>query len=456
MDRVDLAGKRLAVLGAAREGASTARWLLAQGFKVTVCDRNAALASEPLYAELTGSSARWVLGDGYLAGLEDYDVLFRSPGLPYVSPEIQAAKAAGVAVSSQTKLFFELCPAPIIGISGTKGKSTVASLLYAMLQQAGRRAYLGGNIGSPPLAFLDDLSAGDVVVLELSSFQLQDLACSPPLAALINLAADHLDHHQDLQEYHEAKTNLIRFQSAGDVAVLNYDDPLVAKLESAGKGKKSWFSRTKKGTDAFWEGETLVLRGVAVPIERPRLPGGHNLSNIAAAALLASELKLDAASIALAVKGFRGLPLHLEEVAQVGGVTYVNDSYASNPTATIAALEAVTAPLVLVCGGQDRGLDLTVLATAILNSSATGVVLLGAAGKRLGTLLSEQSVSPAGGVLPSTIVVSKDDIVPAARALAQPGDTVLFSPAAPSFDWFSDFEDRGAFFSAEVRKLRER
>ncbi len=455
MERIDLAGKRLAVLGAGREGAATARWLLGHGHTVTVCEQKADFASQPVYQELTALGAGWVLGGEYLAGLTDYDVVFRSPGLPYLSPEIQAAKPAGVAVSSQTKLFFGLCPAPIIGISGTKGKGTTAGLVSAMLTAAGRSHQVGGNIGTPPLDFLDGLKPSDLAVLELSSFQLQDLACSPHVAVVTNLTADHLDHHRSIAEYRHAKESLLAHQSTADFAILNAEDAGSRQLEGLGQAKRWHFAAPRHATPgAYIENGNVVLHTGSSPVTVCRvtdilLPGRHNQQNVLAACLAASAVGVPVGAMAEAIRSYRGLPHHLELVATKQGVRYFDDSYATNPTAAIPAIESFSEPVILIAGGHDKGLEYTELARVIARSTVKAVVLIPPVGNNLAEALQQEG----DGSVPVTFVQEKAEIVPAALAYAEPGDAVLLSPAAASFGMFGSYVERGEYFSGQAQGL---
>lgn len=456
----ELAGKKLAVIGAGREGAALTRWLLAKGNQVTVCDTRSARLLEPVHAELSKAGASWRLGQGYLEKLTDFDVIFRSPGVPFLTPQLQAAAKAGVELTSQTKLFFARCPALIIGVSGTKGKGTTAGLLTAILKKAGQPVHLGGNIGTPPIEFLDSLAVNDLVVLELSSFQLQDLTASPHIGILTNLTLDHLEYHRDEAEYHRAKHSLLTHQQAGDYAILNADDDGSQELTGLGQGTKLQFSHhhpvaagafveQEKVTIKLPEGQTTVCSVADIPI-----PGRHNLDNVLAASLAATLLNVPPGRIAKAIRGFHGLPYHLEFIGEKNGVRFYNDSYATNQTAAIPAVESFNQPTVLIVGGHDKKLDYGELAETIVRHPVKALVLIKPVGQQIAAAVA-QAAARAGRPAPTQhFITAKEEIVPAAVGLAEPGDVVLLSPAAASFGLFKGYKDRGAYFTEQVKQLK--
>lgn len=459
MEPTEVAGKRVAVLGGGIEGAASARWLVAQGAEVTIHDA-AEAESLPANVELEALGVTFVNGARYLDDLAGYDLIVRSPGVPFLNPAVQAAITADVLVTSQTKLFWERCPVPIVGITGTKGKGTTATLLRDMLQAVGKTVHLGGNIGTPPLEFLDQIGSEDTVILELSSFQLQDLDRSPQLAIITNLGEDHLDHHADPDEYAAAKANILKHQSANDWAILNADDPGSRQYDSTGAGRRAWFGRSTHEAPAvtFDEGHDAVSfvpeSGEPKPILTTSdipVPGPHNLSNVMAAALAASLLGGSAEDIKRAVAAFKPLPYHLEPLGTVDDVTYVNDSYSTGPTSAIPALESFEGPVVLVAGGSDKGLDYSQLAEEICDR-CRAVILIPPAGNRIEEAINRQPQD----VRPQLVRVSdKSEIFPALQDLVRSGDTVLLSPAAASFGWFDGYRDRGAWFSEQVAALGE-
>lgn len=456
----ELAGKRIAVLGAAREGIATTQWLVRRGAIPSVGDRLPKSELGEAYGELSKLGVTdWRLGDDYLDSLADFDVVFRTPLLPANDSRLEAAREAGVTVTSHIKLFFELCPAPIVGVTGTKGKGTTAGLIHAMLEAAGRNSFLGGNIGKPPLEFLDELSADAVVVLELSSFQLEDLECSPHVAVVTNLTADHLDRHESIEEYRAAKRSIVAFQGAEDLAVLNQDDGNAKAMAEFAGGPVTWFSTRRPVSDgAYVQDGRLHLafgkdHGEICAADELTIPGPHNRANALAATVAAASLGVPRAAMRTAILEYRGQPYHLEFIGVHDGVRFFNDSYATNQTATIPAIESFDEPLVLIAGGQGKGLEYDELAKTILERNIRGIVAMPPEGEKIEAALinlAEHAGKPVPDIQPIAI---KEEIVPATVKLAKPGDVVLFSPAATSFNWFESYTKRGEFFTKAVKAL---
>ena len=371
---------------------------------------------------------KWPSADALKGQLDGFDIVFRTPGLPFLSPAIQEAKAKGVEVSSQTKLFFKLCPAPIIAVTGTKGKGTTSSLIAHILQLAGQKVWLGGNIGRDPFEFLEQIGKGDWVVLELSSFQLQDMDQSPHVAVVVNLGSDHLDHHHDQAEYESAKLPILSYQTPSDFAVLSPNLP--ANFKTSGQGQKVFFDPAAVGG---WETKLL---------------GVHNRENIAAASAVAKILGIDEAAVKAAVQDFQPLPHRLNLVKEINDVRYVDDSYSTNAESTLAATEAFDSNIVLIIGGAEKGIAWEDLASHLLsNSKITGIVVIGAVAEKILAAIEGYAGKIATGAK------TMKEIVRQATELAQPGDIVLLSPGTSSFDMFKNATDRGEQFIAAVNQL---
>lgn len=455
-----LTGKKIGVLGAGREGAATAQWLLGQGADVTVADRSSKEELGETYQDLSKAGVvDWRLGAEYLEDLDDFDIVFRTPFLPANDSALEAARHAGVTVTSHTKLFMELCPAQVIGITGTKGKGTTAGLVYAMLEKAGRKSFLGGNIGKPPLEFLDEVTEDSIVVLELSSFQLEDLDRSPHVAVVTNLTSDHLDRHGSVEEYQAAKRSLVAHQTSDDLTILNADDAGATAMEEFATGQIQWFS-TKKSVSigaTIKKGTVRVdvpdLKADVCTVDEIPVPGTHNQANVLAACLAATACEVTPDQMKQAIITYRGLPYHLEFIREKDGVRFFNDSYAANPTATIPAVESFTDPLVLIVGGLDRGLDFDGLAGRILDSPTRELFLLGDAGQRLGKTITVLAKEREVAEPELHTIERKEDLAAELAKVITSGDVVLFSPAAPSFDWFNNYTERGAFFTDLVNAL---
>lgn len=467
--------KKVAVLGLGIENLALTNFLLQKGAQVTVCDRRTPRQLGERYTALRNFGVDFRLGPSYLEGLDDFQVLFRSPGLPLFQPELIAAKQHGVEITSAMRLFVALCPCPIIGVTGTKGKGTTAALIHRMLvasqHRRGGQTYLGGNIGIAPFSFFPQLSADDVVVLELSSFQLEDMVESVPVAVVTNITEDHLtaadpdnpNYHRSREAYVQAKTNLFRHQDPSGVTILNNEDPTCRTLRelvpgtlllygSSALSPGAWYEPTASGQyKLFWNltGEPEELIGS----DRIKLRGEHNLLNIAAAALAAAQAGADRESIVGAISTYKGLEHRLEYVATVDGVQYFDDSFATAPEPTIVALRAFQEPIVLIAGGVDKGADYRPLVEEIIASSVKAVVLIGKMGSVLKELIiglgAEKGKVPLlveGGTNMATVLAVTQEI-------ARPGDVVLLSPACASFDLFKNYKERGDLFKQEVLAL---
>ncbi len=371
---------------------------------------------------------KWDGHDSLVGQLTGFDMVFRTPGLPYLSAAIQEAKANGVQVTSQTKLFFKLCPCPIIGVTGTKGKGTTSSLIAKILETTGKKVWLGGNIGTDPFGFLEQIQKVDWCVLELSSFQLQDTEVSPHVAVVVNVGADHLDHHKDLAEYNNAKLNIVAHQKSEDYAILN--PYLPDAFRDSGAGQKIFFNIA-----AVADFETQLL-------------GKHNLENIAAAYETGKVLGASETAIRQAIKEFKPLPHRLAVIKEVNGIRYVDDSYSTNAEATIAAVRAFDSNIVLIIGGAEKGIEWNELGLELANNpKVTGLVVIGAVANKIMDSLGSYPGKKIQGAR------NMDEIIQQANSLAQPGDVVLLSPGTSSFDMFKNATDRADQFGAAVNKL---
>lgn len=452
----DLQGKKIAVLGFGIEGQSAARFLLKHQVTVTVIDEK---PEAEFYArdieEFRKQNVEFVFGQ--IPDLIDYDIIVRSPGIYLMRDEIQKAHKAGVIVSSPIKLFFDFCPTQnIVGVTGTKGKGTTSSLIYEMLKKQGFDAHLGGNIGNSPLDFLDELSSNSWVVLELSSFQLQDLHTSPHIAVMLMVTSEHLDVHKDVMEYVEAKQNILNHQTADDFAVLNWDYPATRESDIHTVAPLFQVSR-EQGIEqgAYVEGSEIRLKmdgkdELLIKASDLKLPGKHNFENVMAASVVASLAGVEKANIVKVLKTFEGLPHRLELVRTVKGVRYYNDSFSTTPETAIAAIESFDAPKILILGGSSKGSDFAELGALISSDqSIKGIVELGEEWKKIKERITdyESRITVVEGLN------SMQEVVRAAADIAELGDVVLMSPACASFDKFKNYKDRGEQFKAAVESL---
>jgi len=441
---------KIAILGFGLEGKAVMSYLLKHGYhNLTVCDANVDQKDE------MPEGVSVSLGINYLEGLEEFEVIFRSPGLSYLNPLIQSAKNQGVETTSCTSYFMDQCPCPIIGVTGTKGKGTTSTLIYEILKKGGKKVFLAGNIGTPPLEFLDELNGDDLVVLEMSSFQLQDLTKSPTVAVLLNTTSDHLDYHADVGEYLEAKESILAHQNEKGVAVLNKDYEYFKYYKPLVKGALRLVSVKSKVEDgafvedggiysAEYEDDEFVCG-----VDEVALIGSHNLENILPAVAVAKYFGISNEDIAKAVKEFKGLPHRLEFVKNVHGINFYNDSFSTTPDTSIAAVESFDEPTFLIAGGADKGADYGEWAEKILTrENLCGVVLVGDTAERMELAIRGSRENGAYETTPTKILRAenlKEAVDKSVKELAN-GGVVVMSPASSSFDLYKNYKERGEKF----------
>ncbi len=459
----ELAGARILILGLGREGLETYRFLRLEfpGGVLGIADRLpiGRLPSQAQNAIAADRRLATHLGDGYLSSLTRYDVVIRSPGVPLLMPEIQAASGAGVRITSHTEIFLANCPGITIGVTGTKGKSTTASLIDAILRSGGLDAHLVGNIGLPPLGLLPRLNGRSSLVMELSSYQLDGIRCSPHVAVLLNIVPEHLDLHGGFDNYVRAKRNITRYQNADDILVYNASYPLPREIAAASKARHLAFSLDAIGYQgSYLDSDELVYRTETGATETimaagdVTLPGHFNLQNVLAAITVGKVLGIDREEIAKAVRNFKPLAYRLERVGTWRGVTFYDDPLATIPQAAIAALDALGGKVATVLlGGYDRGLDMVELAQRLHQSAVTTVILFPPSGARIRAAIErEYQHAP----LPKIFETSDmREAVALAYANTPAGGICLHSPASPSFGLFKDYVERGDLFRHYAREL---
>ncbi|MFN8448594.1 MAG: UDP-N-acetylmuramoyl-L-alanine--D-glutamate ligase [Anaerolineae bacterium] len=451
-----LYGKTVVVLGFARQGKALARWLPTIGARVVVNDGKTADELKLNPAEYPG--VEFILGGHPEILLEGADLICVSGGVPLDLPLLQLAMRYGVPLSNDAQLFMERCPAPIIGITGSAGKTTTTTLAGEMFKRAGHRTWVGGNIGDVLLNVLPIINPQDRVVMELSSFQLELMTVSPNIGAVLNITPNHLDRHGTMEAYAQAKAHIVLHQKQRDVAVLGRDDPIARALEQITSGDVVWFSAHEMVSDgAFMAGERLVVVGDSSPdgephvvCERAEIPlrGDHNVLNVLAACAIAGAGGVEPEVMGEVIRSFHGVAHRLETVRVLDGVTYVNDSIATAPERVQAALRSYDEPLVLLLGGRDKKLPWEgMLALAL--TKARHIVAFGEFGEGIARLVKLLC----GSDEPVTCVQTLDEAVAAAVKLAQPGDVVLLSPGGTSYDAYVDFVERGEHFRKLVQAL---
>jgi len=461
-------GVRATVVGLGREGAALARFLALRGASVLVTDRQSEEALASRMAALQGLPIRYALG-GHPDWAFDADIIFVSPGVPRDMPALVEASRQGIPLSSETELFFHQCPAPLIGITGSSGKTTTTALVGEILKAAGHVTWVGGNIGQPLLPYVEAIQATDYVVLELSSFQLEHLRVSPHIAAVLNITPNHLDRHKTMEEYIHAKRPIFAYQGKEDIAVFGYDDDVARRLAeeytlSHAGGQCALFSahvRVERGAYLAEERVVVARHGAHQEVcgtQEILLRGRHNVLNVLAACAVASEAGAPVAAMREAVTKFTGVEHRLELVRERLGVRYVNDSIATSPERSMAALRSYDEPIVLLAGGRDKHLPWDQWADLVLRK-VRHLILFGEAAGLIERAVAEAFARMSQGTEPllKPACVHRagtlEEAVKLAAHLAQTGDVVLLSPGGTSFDAFTDFAQRGERFKALVREL---
>lgn len=454
-------GQRVLILGAARQGLALARFLIRQGADVTLNDQNTAEQMKNAIESMQGYPVHWVLGGHPLNLLDHTDMVCLSGGVPTTLPIVVEAQKRGIPLSNDSQIFMEAVPCRVIGITGSAGKTTTTTLVGRIAQaaiQPPAKSWVGGNIGLPLIDQLDKISANDTVILELSSFQLEQMTISPQVAAILNITPNHLDRHGTLAAYTAAKSRILDFQTGQDVAVLCRDDPGAWGLAERARGRLITFGwhcppAGKPGT--FLQNNAIFLSDGSQQykiIERDdiQLRGDHNLLNVLAACAIAHAANFPISAMLTGIRGFTGVPHRLEYVRTLRGANWYNDSIATAPERTIAAIRSFQEPLVLLLGGRDKNLPWESLAE-LVHERVDHVVIFGEATQKILKALGQTKP----GQRPFTIdcATGLREAIQIAAAVAEPGDIVLLSPGGTSFDEFRDFEERGERFREWVKQL---
>ncbi|PYV45624.1 MAG: UDP-N-acetylmuramoyl-L-alanine--D-glutamate ligase [Acidobacteria bacterium] len=448
-----LYGKKVLVVGMARSGLSAAEFLWKRGADVKVSDRRSQQELDKEVGFLKERHISYEVGGHREESFASADLIVVSPGVPLRLPPLQEAIRAGKEVISEIELASRFLQGKVIGVTGSNGKTTTTSLIGEILKTAGFEVQVGGNIGVALTSLVDQSSPETMNVVELSSFQLEAIPTfRPNVAVALNLTPDHLDRYDSFEDYVQAKLNIFKNQTNSDFAVLNLEDQTLRKSLNVIRSKKFWFStdnEVEQGT--YFDGKDLVFRladtrEAVISSEAIRLPGKHNLENITAAITAARVVNAASAKIAQAVMRFGGVEHRLELVAEIEGVKFYNDSKATNTDATLKALEAFEAKIVLILGGRDKGSDFTVL-SPLIKERVRQLILLGEASEKIRFQLS--------GIAPMLQAGHMEEAVRLAFKQAAKGDVVLLAPACASFDMFRDYEHRGRVFKESVERLRK-
>jgi len=452
---------RVLIIGAARQGLALTRYLSGRGAQVILNDRRSTAELAAARESLAGLPVEWVCGSHPLELLDRVDLVCLSGGVPLTMPLVAEAARRGLPISNDTEIFLSAVKCPVIGITGSAGKTTTTTLVGRMAQagvQAPRRAWVGGNIGLPLVEYLDEIQPDDLVILELSSFQLEQVTHSPHIAAVLNITPNHLDRHGTMEAYTAAKARILDFQHTGDIAVLNREDGGSWGLARNLHGSLVSFGLQRPNeefTGTYAENGQLFWQSGKEPVQfldqkEIQLRGQHNVVSVLAAAALAFSAGLSRDAVRAGVLGFQGVAHRLELVREWRGVRWYNDSIATAPERTIAGVHAFNEPLVLLLGGRDKKLPWDTLA-AVVHQSVDHVILFGEAAEMIDKVFG----APAAGGRPytQTRCATLEEAVAEAARVAQSGDVVLLSPGGTSFDEFADFEERGEAYRTWVNKL---
>ena len=446
-------GDAILIIGAARSGVASAEYLLSIGKQIVISDMNTKLA-EDVETQLGHASASYVWGKQPDVAALQPELIVMSPGVPLSIPPVVKARELGIPVISEPELAFRYSDVPFVAITGTNGKTTTTTLTAFLLEKEGRKVVAGGNIGLPLISQCPKMSANDIVVAEMSSFQLESVdSFCPKVAVVMNLTPDHLDRHKTMEAYAAAKANIFKNQGPEEYLLLNKDDAIVAAMAAGAKSHVYYFSQQEILDEGIWlEDGNLVYRldkngapQVLIPAAEIGIVGSHNWQNAMAASLAALLMGQQPEIIAERLRAFKGVAHRMEPVATIDGVLYVNDSKGTNPDSTEKALGSYgERPIVLIAGGRNKGSDMAVL-VPLMRAHCRGVVLVGEA---TGDFIDAFART---GYTDYVCADSFEDAVAKAREMAQSGDVVLLSPACASWDMFDNFEQRGDLFKELVK-----
>lgn len=427
------------------------------GAKITVFDnREKDNIPKEILKKIEDKSIKVNLGPGNLEKLIGFDIIFRSPSCMPTIKELQEEKERGAIITTEIEMLMKLCPGKLIGITGSDGKTTTTSLIYEILKKSGYNCYLGGNIGTPLFTKLPEMKPTDIIILELSSFQLMEMDVSPDISVITNITPNHLNVHSSYDEYIQAKANIFKNQKEDNLLVLNYDNMITKNMAKEAIGKVTFFSSKAKLEDGIILDNDIIkvckdkLRRHILNTKDIILRGTHNYENICAA-IAATERLVSIEDAVNAIKEFKGVEHRVELVRQINGVKWYNDSIGTSPTRTIAGLNSFDERIVLIAGGYDKHLDYTPIAKPILEK-VDSLILIGDTAMKIFDAVKQEEENQNKQI--KIYMCSKfEEIVETANKVAKPGQVVLFSPASASFDMFKNFEERGNKFKELVNKL---
>ena len=449
--------RKIAIIGLGVSNIPLIDYLYNKKARVTVFDdRNIEEIPKEIMDKITNYNFEFSFGPNSLEKLKGFDMILRSPSCLPTKPELVKEAERGAIVTSEIELLMKMCPGKIIGVTGSDGKTTTTSMIYAILKKAGLNAYLGGNIGVPLFTKLEEMKPQDIIVLELSSFQLMGMEVSPDISVITNITPNHLNIHKDYEEYIDSKKNIYRFQDENGIVVLNYDNEITRKCANEVKGKVIFFSSKEKLENGFIVDENVIKKcedKVRIHILDTKdliLRGKHNYQNVCTA-LAATNSLVDINIAIKAVKNFKPVEHRIEFIREIDNVKWYNDSASSSPTRTLSGLNAFDEDIILIAGGYDKNLDYTPLAKTIVEKVKTLILIGQTAGKIFDAVKKE--LENQNKKLDIYMCDTLENTIEIAKKSAKPGQVVLFSPASASFDMFKNFADRGNKFKNLVNAI---
>ena len=453
----NIKGKRVAIVGIGVSNIPLIDYFHDLGAKVTVFDEiDKALLDKDIIKKINDYGFDLVTGSNALHFLRGFNIIFRSPSCLPTTLQLKSEQKRGAIVTSEIEMLMNTCPCKVIGVTGSDGKTTTTTLIYEILKKAGYNCHLGGNIGVPLFTKVKDFKEDDIVILELSSFQLMDMEVSPEISVITNISPNHLDKHSSYEEYIEAKKSIFAFQDKSGKLVLNYDNDITREFAKDAEGKVVFFSSKSKLADGVIYDDGIIkesedgVRKHILDTKEIHLRGVHNFENICAAIAATSDL-VDTKTQIEAIKEFKGVEHRLEFVRELNGVKWYNDSIGTSPSRTIAGINSFDEKIVLIAGGYDKNLDYMPLAEALPNK-VSKVILMGDTGPKIANAIL-QATKGLDFMIPMYKEYNIEKSVKRARKIAEPGEIVLFSPASASFDMFKNFAERGEKFKELVNEL---
>lgn len=449
--------RKVAIIGLGVSNIPLLKFLYDLGAIITVFDnRTVEKMPEEILHILSTCNIDKAFGPGNLNNLTGFEIIFRSPSCLPTTKELLEEEKRGAIITTEVEMLMKICPGKIIGVTGSDGKTTTTSLIYEILKQKGYNCYIGGNIGTPLFTKVEEMKPDDIIILELSSFQLMGMAVSPDIAVITNITPNHLNIHSSYEEYIDSKKNIYKYQNENGILILNFDNEITRQCGLEAKGKVEFFSRRNKLDNGFIVDEGVIklcedkIRRHILNTRAVMLKGDHNYENICAA-LLATRTLVDIDSAIETIKNFPGVPHRLELIRRVNGVRWYNDSIGTSPIRTIAGLNSFQEEIILIAGGYDKKLDYTPIGRPILNKTK-GVIVLGQTADKIIDAIEKESK-----IRNKTVDIYKcktlEQCIEIAKDIAKPGQIVLFSPASASFDMFKNFEERGEKFKELVNCL---